>query len=220
MGASNSSDTTCVVLLFMLLILVSLLAYLYRRLNRDTSGQYTVREMVLGKDGLRDRVRSGVVVVETRLGVHLWPRPRPRPSDEEAGEEGEEAGSARDSDVEEGQTQADEQKEGAGGAEGGGGESEHEEEDSEDDYSSMEGTDLRERAKLIKDLDEQADEQEKDRQEGGGKEEGPRKEREEEEEEKEEENRGLLVNLQEFSGSAIWSEEKKEDDTDIDLTAL
>ncbi|XP_063043343.1 cilia- and flagella-associated protein 251 [Engraulis encrasicolus] len=237
MAASNGP---VVVLLLLLVILVALLSFLYWRLNRDTNGQYTVREMVLGKDGLRDRMVSGVAAMETRLGVNLLPRPRT--GDDGDGEDARDQGSSgqlvRDRDLEKGgssqveeeerrrRKEEEEEQRADGRAENGHTdrrqeeEEEDEEEDSEDDYSSMGGTDLRVRAKLMEEVDEEVEEQERDKREGGGEEEKTRKEGDEEKEEGE--KRGLLVNLQEFSGSAIWSGETKEaeEDMDTDLTAL
>ncbi|KAG5261237.1 hypothetical protein AALO_G00301570 [Alosa alosa] len=202
MTNSNTPGTTIGVLVALFIILFGLLVYLYRRLNRDTENQYTVRNIVLSEGGLRDRVRSGVVAMEARLGIHLWPRPRPSSEEEEVIGDSQ---PATNEDVETGQNE----RSGDVAAED---KNEHADEgdDSEDDYSSMGGTDLRERAKLMKDVDEGDDQQEGERRRGG----------EGKEEEGEREVGGLLVNLQEFSSSAIWSEEKKDENEDVDLTAL
>lgn len=217
MMSNNNADTTCLVLFFLLVILILLLVYLYRRLNRDTNDQYTIRKLVLDEGGLRDRVRSGVVAVETRLGVHLWPRPRPSSDDEE--EVIGDGQPLKDRDVETGQSPSDNCNQGDGDQ----GKGEHDEgDDSEDDYSSMDGTDLRERANLMKDVEDEDNNQEGERRkEGGRKEEESDKGKEDEKEDgKSTENLGLLVNLQELSGSAIWSGENKDENESIDLTAL
>lgn len=99
-----------------------------RRSNQDSS----VPRLLLG---VRERVRGGIRTLEDRLGFRLWPGGKRGGEDEEEGEgEGEEG--ARKRDVEAG-----------GGGEGGRDKDEEEEGDSSDDYSSLEGIDLKERAK-------------------------------------------------------------------------
>ncbi|XP_061139381.1 uncharacterized protein si:ch211-119e14.1 [Syngnathus typhle] len=76
--------TAIVVLLFFIfVILLLLLIVLYKKLNRETNGQYTLQRVVYGEGGLRDRARTMAAVLENRLGVQLWPHG----SSDEDGEE-------------------------------------------------------------------------------------------------------------------------------------
>ncbi|XP_024290575.1 nuclear polyadenylated RNA-binding protein 3 [Oncorhynchus tshawytscha] len=207
----TTSTRKVLIAFFLLVFLVCLLVFLYMWLNRKTNGQYTVRQLVYGQDGARDRIMAGVRVLEVRLGCRLWPLG----ADEEAIREEEHKNEERD--VERGS----EGRENEGEEEGE--EREDRGDDSSDDYSSMEGCDLRERAKLTGEKEEIREREE---------------EREENMEEKWESKEdgesdegavggeksgggGLLIDLHQFSGSAIWSEDRSEGGRDKDdVTAL
>ncbi|XP_067117826.1 AP-3 complex subunit beta-1 isoform X1 [Osmerus mordax] len=198
----TTSDRVVVTLCFLLVFLILLLAYLYMKLNRETSGQYTLRRMVYREGGVRDRVRGGVRTLETRLGRRLWPL-----NENEEEIEGEESEEERD--VEEGSKRGESEGEGDEG------------DDSSDDYSSLEGCNLRGRAGGAQEREgrreskgsmESEDKKDGAREDGGvkaGLEEG-------------EGNRGgdLQIGLKHFSGSATWSEEQKKQEDDNNVTAF
>ncbi|XP_036407824.1 protein pxr1 isoform X2 [Megalops cyprinoides] len=195
-----------VIFLFILLaLLILLLVYLYKRLNRETDGQYTVRQLVYGKGGVRERVQNGVTAIENRLGVRLRPR---KAEDIEGGEEDD------DREEEERERERASRKDEDSLAE----EEQQQDEDSSD-YSSLEGVDLRERKQLQENAEVKVvSEGEKAEEKGECK-----KEKEEEKgtggEEKNSETGaaagGLLADLKDFSGSAIWAEEQKEGDVTL-----
>ncbi|XP_023665116.1 uncharacterized protein [Paramormyrops kingsleyae] len=196
MSESQSSLTTVILLIFLLAILIVALIYLYKKLNRETDDKYTVHELIYGEDGARQRLQNGVQALESSLGIRIWPRKREEAEGEDVEEQREEHQEDRVEvpDIEQGQehdeTSLDKKAE---------------EEDDSDDYSSMEGVDLREKAKLKENMEEGENEEEE--REGGGAGSGV--------------GGGLLVDLKQFSGSAIWQEEKVEVTVDsCDLTAL
>ncbi|XP_064787827.1 uncharacterized protein si:ch211-119e14.1 [Oncorhynchus masou masou] len=207
----TTSTRKVLITFFLLVFLVCLLVFLYMWLNRKTNGQYTVRQLVYGQDGARDRIMAGVRVLEVRLGRRLWPLG----ADEEAIREEEHKNEERD--VERGS----EGRESEGEEEGD--EREDRGDDSSDDYSSMEGCDLRERAKLTCEKEE-IREREEEREENM-EEKWESKEDGESDEgavggEKSGEG-GLLIDLHQFSGSAIWSEDRSDGGRDKDdVTAL
>lgn len=199
-----SSTPLILALLFFWIILVLVLIYLYKRLNRDTNGQYTVQRFVYKEGGLRDRVIQGIEAVNGFVE-----RIRPQNRDEEAlggdeemnrGEDEEEEGEEEGDSEGQNETNADRDEDEA-------------KDDSSDDYSSV---DLRERVKQNNSTEEQKI---KEEQKEETKDENEEKENEhkEEEGEKDEERVGLLVNIKPFSGSAIWSEEKTDESS---VTAL
>lgn len=71
----DQTTSTFVVLtvFFILVTLVALLVVLYMWLNRQTNGQYTVHQLVLGEGGARDRVRGGVQDLEVWFRRRFWP---------------------------------------------------------------------------------------------------------------------------------------------------
>ncbi|XP_030636773.1 cilia- and flagella-associated protein 251-like [Chanos chanos] len=200
---TDASGTDPAVVLFVFLILlVILLICSYKYLNRETDGRYTIRRLVYQPGGVRDRLRDGVRVVETRFGVHLWPEPR---EDEEAMGQGEGQGGEEEDEEKAcggAGSDAEEQEDGAGKEE-----DREKGDDSSDDYSSI---DLRERAKL----------KNEDKKEAEGSDEQKQEEQRAEEGEKSEERVGLLIDFKPLSGSALWSGEKKDDEESADLTAL
>ncbi|KAL4641487.1 myelin transcription factor 1-like protein [Arapaima gigas] len=198
MTDNGDSNVTVTVLVILLLLLVLLLVYLYKRLNQETDGQYTVHQLVYGKGGALERLNDGARAVESRLGVRLWPHKAAKTEEEEEElKEEEQEQKSQESDVEQGVEGDKEDKA---------------EDNSSDDYSSMEGVDLRERANQSQDQDE--DEKHKEK-----------KEEEEVGQDSMELSRGdgPLVDLEPLSGSVIWEDEKKREgktDGDADLTAL
>lgn len=196
MKDQTTSSFVVLTVFFILVTLVALLVVLYMWLNRQTNGQYTVHQLVLGEGGARDRVRGGVQVLEVWFRRRLWPLSE----DEET--VGEEERRDKEEDVE--RVSEGGECEGEGKKEEGD-EREGRVDDSLDDYSSAEGCGLTESVKVM--------DEKKERRECEGK-------REENMEEKgdskgdegavggEESGRGgLLIHLHQSSGSAIWSED-------------
>ncbi|KAJ8008205.1 hypothetical protein DPEC_G00102390 [Dallia pectoralis] len=185
-------------LFVILVIVIALLVYLYKRLNRETNGQYTIHKLIYGEGGARDWLRDRVRALE------VWSGRRIRllsDNDEAAGEE--EADQVED--VERGSDRGVSQ-------EGDNDDEEGMEDDLSDDYSSLEGCDLRERAKLTE-VNKKMEMVEKNSHDDGEREEGAVG--------GQESGRGLLVDLHPFSGSAIWSGNKEEGDVNAeDVTAL
>ncbi|XP_023830425.1 high mobility group nucleosome-binding domain-containing protein 5-like [Salvelinus sp. IW2-2015] len=210
----TTSSFVVLTVFFILFTLVALLVVLYMWLNRQTNGQYTVHQLVLGEGGARDRVRGGVQVLEVWFRRRLWPLSE----DEET--VGEEEQRDEEEDVERvsegGESEGEGKKEEGDKEEGD--EREGRVDDSSDDYSSAEGCGLTERVKVM--------DAKKERRECEGK-------REENIEEKgdskgdegaaggEESGRGgLLIHLHQYSGSAIWSEDYEGGKDNNDVTAL
>ncbi|XP_051576736.1 nucleolar transcription factor 1-B-like [Myxocyprinus asiaticus] len=198
----SNSTPTVIALLFIWVILVLALVYLYKRLNADTNGQYTVQRVVFAEGGLRDRLRQGVGSVENRFGLHIWPQPHDEEQKVIRGDDGRDEEEDDNDKQNESHANEDEEQE-----------DDDVKDDSLDDYSSV---DLREKANLRKEDKksdaEEVEEKEKQNEAAAGEED------KQGEEEKNEEKVGLLVDLKPFSGSAIWSEENK--DGGNDLTAL
>ncbi|KAG9346965.1 hypothetical protein JZ751_005892 [Albula glossodonta] len=206
-----------VVLLFiMLIVLIVALVYFYRRLNQMSDGEYTIDKLINGKDGARERAGNAVRYIENRFGVRLRPRKR---GDVEEGEEEEEREEQEREQEQERVSEKDAESQV---------EDDRQEEDSSDDYSSLEGCDLRERKRLQEGSEKRkegrrANEDKKEEE----KEEIKAQQKEEKETEGEESREGggatggLLADLKEFSGSAIWAEERKSDgENDGDVTEL
>ncbi|XP_061620598.1 uncharacterized protein si:ch211-119e14.1 [Phyllopteryx taeniolatus] len=68
-----ASSTTNIILLFVIFVGLVVFIILYRKLNRETNGEYTFRRVVYKQGGLRDRARRATAVLETCLRVQLWP---------------------------------------------------------------------------------------------------------------------------------------------------
>ncbi|XP_060729426.1 uncharacterized protein si:ch211-119e14.1 isoform X2 [Tachysurus vachellii] len=172
------------------------------RLNHETKDQYTIQRLVFSEGGLRDRVMRGIAVVEARID-----NMRSQAHDEEQALSSNEDGGV---DKEEGEDNAGQ---GHGENEKTDEKAEEDHNDSSDDYSSI---DLKERVKLNNSKDEKKEKEQeeekvaKDGANGDGS-------KPVEADVKNEERVGLLVDLKTFSGSAIWSEEKKEESN---VTAL
>ncbi|MEQ2266926.1 hypothetical protein XENORESO_021607 [Xenotaenia resolanae] len=206
----SSSISMVLPLFIILIILIILLIFLYKKLNRDANGEYTIRRIVYKEGGVRDRVRGAALAVETHLGVQLWPH------GDDAGEE------MRDVHDEEGEVEASDNQQGSEGSDTDG--EDEQEEDSVDDTgstkekegdkSSVESSEAGEQDRLIDNKPEVKEEEEDKSKE--------KKEEEEQEKGKVEASggTGLLIDLNQFSGSAIWSEEEGGEDRDGDVTAL
>ncbi|XP_061565643.1 protein SDA1 homolog [Cololabis saira] len=187
--ADPSSNRTVWLLGVCLLVLILLLIFFYKKLNKEAEGEYTIRNLVYKEGGVRDVVRGAAVGVGTRLGIQLWPQ------SEEDGEEMQSVGDV-ESPTEDDNSQRDDRD----------GEDEEDEDDDEDntmdqsgeenekrdDASSLEGSEAGEEERL---MDEPKREENLEKVgEAQGKVEAT----------------GLLIDLKQFSGSAIWSEEGAE----------
>ncbi|XP_039997090.1 nucleolar transcription factor 1 [Xiphias gladius] len=198
----TTNNHKVLILLFCLLALIALLIFLYKKLNRETDGEYTIRRMVYKEGGVRDQVRGAAFALGTRLGVRLWPGSETDEDGEEMqevqDEEGqlEEGGSqGRDSEWDDQQEKEDDDAETKGKGD-----------DTSDENSSLEGSEAGDQTRLT-DHPEAKEETEEKVGEGEGKGEASG-------------GAGLLIDLKQFSGSAIWSEEEGGKDSDRDMTAL
>lgn len=199
MTESSSSAVTVPVLLVCLLVLVLLLVLFYKILNKEAEGEYTIRRIVYKEGGVRDRVRGAALALETRLGVQLWPR-------SESEEDGEEMQDMEDEEgrVEEGDSQGYDSEGGDQEDSEGGNQEQGEGGDTSGDNSSLEDSEAGERTRLTDEPEKGEEKEEKDG-EGKGEESG---------------GAGLLIDLHQFSGSAIWSEEGASVSKESDVTAL
>lgn len=190
---------TVLILACCLVCLLLLLLFLYKKLNREADGEYTIRRIIYKEGGVRDQVRGAVAAVETRLGIQLWPH-----SDEEEEmqsiEEGQAAGSHQGDDSS-GEDEEDEDNEDQSG-------SSKEEEDG--NKSCSDSSEAGEQDRLM------GEPEENDVMEGETEE---KQEKEEQGKEEASGNIGLKIDLKQFSGSVIWSEEGGEGQTS-DVTAL
>ncbi|XP_056156541.1 uncharacterized protein si:ch211-119e14.1 [Lampris incognitus] len=217
---NNPSFQIVLTLTLLLAVLVMLLIFMYKKLNKDTNGQYTIRRMIYKEGGVRDRMRSAAMALESFLGIQLWPCSRMR---EEAGEEMCEVGHGA-GDVEMGNQLSESEAEEEGEEKKEEGDERRVENSSSDDYSSMEGCDLKERAKLKDQWEEE------DRAEGHVVRKQTAEKRNEHSESSEDDKcnqvekvrceSGLLIDLHQFSGSAIWSDESKNEDKGNKVTVL
>ncbi|KAK5875898.1 hypothetical protein CesoFtcFv8_026928 [Champsocephalus esox] len=196
----KTSTPTVLILFFCLLGLIVLLVLLYKKLNRDANGEYTVQRMVYKDGGVRDRVRGTVLALGTRFGVQLWPQ-----SDDDGEEmqgvqveEGQvEDGGSQESDSEGDEKENDEEQRSMAKEKDG---------DTSEDNSSVESSEAEEQARLTGQSEAKGEIEEKgDDGEGKGEASG---------------GAGLLVDLKQFSGSAIWSEEEGGEGKNSDITAL
>ncbi|XP_033182449.1 uncharacterized protein si:ch211-119e14.1 [Anabas testudineus] len=204
MGEDSNATKTVLILCFSLLGLVVLLIIFYKKLNKEADGKYTVRNIVYRKGGIRDRVRGAALAVGTCLGVRLWPSSETEEDGEEMQEIQDEEGQVEEGDEQGSDSEGDDEEEQSGERKG-------KEGDSSDDDSSSQGSNQEEQAKL------------KDQQEGETEEKREKKEETVEEEGAKGEasgGPGLLIDLKQFSGSAIWSEEGRCEVKDGDVTAL
>ncbi|XP_035004348.1 uncharacterized protein si:ch211-119e14.1 [Hippoglossus stenolepis] len=184
----RQSTVNIMILSFFLVALLLLLFFFYKKMNQENDGEYTIQRMVLKEGGIRDQTRVAGIALGTRVRARLCPG-------SDSYEEGEEMQEVRD---EEGQVEE-------GGSQGSysEGSSQEEEEDNEEqgkgdntshDSSSSEGLKAGEQTRLT------------DQPEANVEMEGKREEVASRGEERG--GSGLLIDLKQFSGSAIWSEEK------------
>lgn len=197
MASPSSANKTVAILSVVLVLLVVLLVYLYKKLNKEANGQYTIRRMVYKEGGVRDQVRGVVLAVGTRLGIQRW-------HSGDSDKSGEEMQEIHD---EEGELER-------GGSEGSEGEEEGEEEEegqcsdtvSRDSGTSADdsGSEAGEDARLMDHPEETEATKERVEKERG--------------EEKKDDASGsaeLAIDLKQFSGSAIWSEEQTAEINDV-----
>ncbi|XP_078132267.1 uncharacterized protein LOC144534292 [Sander vitreus] len=203
--SENASTQTVLILFFCLMGLIVLLILLYKKLNREASGEYTVRRLVYKEGGIRDRVRGTALALGTRFGVQLWPQSDTGEDEEEMQEvqveavQSDKGGSqgsyseGADQEEEEEEEGEDVEKSGKGG-------------DTSDDNSSVEGSEAGGQARPTDQEKAKGDTEEKvGDEEGKGEASG---------------GAGMLIDLKPFSGSAIWSEEEGGEGKDSDMTAL
>lgn len=196
----SKSLMTILILLIFLLGLMILLFFLYKKLNREADGKYTIENMVYKEGGIRDRVRGAALAVGTRLGVQLW-------SDDKTEEDGEEMQEIQD---EEGQvenggrqgsdSEGDDQEEGDDSTNQGDettGKEDTSDDDNNDDVIVSESSKQEEEGQLI----------EQEALKGGTEKDKVEKVREGEGQAEASGGAGVLIDLKQFSGSAIWSEE-------------
>lgn len=204
----NTATSTVVILSLVLLFLIVVLFVLYKKLNKDTNGDYTIENIIFKEGGVRDQVRGAALALETRLGVQLWPR---SDTDEEGDEMQEihdeeglvEEGDRQGSDSEE-DDQGEEEVEQSGRTKENGGDTSDENSSLEDSEGEEEETTLINQSKPeVK----KGEEQEEKVGDGEGKGEASG-------------GTGLLIDLKQFSGSAIWSEEEGGKGNEIDVTPL
>ncbi|CAG5929247.1 unnamed protein product [Menidia menidia] len=200
------SPGTVTTLFVILLVLVVLLIFLYKKLNREANNEYTVHRLVYKEGGLRDRARGAVFAVESSLGIQLWPR------GDEVGEEMErvEEGQVEDGDSEGVETNEEEKED---EVEGDSTDQSGNAKEKSGDNSSLDSSEAGDQDRLLKEPEEK-DETGEEREEN--------QEKAEVEQAKADASggTGLLINLKQFSGSAIWSEEGRGEGMGGDVTAL
>lgn len=163
------------ILVVCLLCLIILLFFMYKKLSKESNGEYTIRNMVYKDGGIRDQLRGVALTLGSRFGVELWPADNLEMQEVRDEEPQDQNGESRLSEMEEKN-----------------GKAENKDSNSSDDESSMEDSEAGVTARLT---------DEPEREEKG----------EEKEEKLGDEGNGgaeLLINVNQFSGSAIWSEEQ------------
>ncbi|XP_070786150.1 uncharacterized protein [Enoplosus armatus] len=196
----QSSTRTVLIIFFCLIGLIVLLIFLYKKLNREANGEYTVRRMVYKEGGVRDRVRGAALALGSCLGVQLWPRSDTDEEGEEMQEVQDEEGGSQGSDSEGDDQEEEEDSVEQCDTKGKGG-------DTSDDNPSLESLEEEEQARLVDQPQAKGEMREEKVGDGKGKGEASG-------------GAGLLIDLKQFSGSAIWSEERESEGKDNDVTAL
>ncbi|XP_051284409.1 cyclin-dependent kinase 11A [Dicentrarchus labrax] len=199
----SKSKTTVLLLFFCLLGLLALLFFLYKKLNREANGEYTIERIVYKEGGVRDWVRGTALALEARLGVQLWPRG-------DTDEDGEEMQEVQD----------EEQQVEVGSSQGSDSERDEDEDEEEeqcgktsrksitsDDNSYLGDSVGEEHVRLMDEPEAKAETGER----------GEEKSRDGDSKGEASGAPGLLIDLKQISGSAIWSEEGG---MDSDVTAL
>lgn len=200
MTDSENSSTSTVVILFIFLVgLIILLILMYKKLNQEADGEYTIRRMVYKEGGVRDQVRIAAVALGTRLGVQLWHGGDSDKGEEEMqeiqDEEGEmERGGSQGSDSEEEEREEENNEEQCGGT----GRKDSDTSDNDTGSEAGETTRLTGQQEKEEDVEEKV-EKERD---GEGKAESSR-------------SAELSIDLKQFSGSAIWSEDQMGEVRDV-----
>lgn len=204
----SKSTMTVLILFFLLIGLIVLLILLYKKLNKEANGEYTIRRMIYKEGGVRDRMRGAVLALETRLGVQLWPRSDTDEDGEEMQEVQDEEGQVEEGDSQQSDSEEDDQEEDEDGQCS---ETEGKGDDTSGGNSSLECSKAGEETRLIDQSEakgetgENGAEKEEKVEDGEGKCEASG-------------GTGLLIDLKQFSGSAIWSEEGEGRESDV--TAL
>ncbi|XP_054603780.1 histone-lysine N-methyltransferase SETD1B isoform X2 [Nothobranchius furzeri] len=187
------------ILVIVLVLLILLLFCSYKELNKQANGKYTVQEILFKEGGLRDQANNAVMTVRAWIGMlpegNEEGEEMQRVEFEEGQEEG--YGSQQESDND-GENEQDENNEESSNTN-----------DKEDDESSSDSSEAEERVRLmdtpevkIEMVEKQEDMVEEQRpvEVSGG--------------------TGLLIDLKQFSGSAIWSEEGGGEGQSSDTTVL
>ncbi|XP_053198939.1 acidic leucine-rich nuclear phosphoprotein 32 family member B [Scomber japonicus] len=191
----HTSTKTVLLLLSLLVVLIALLIFFYKKLNKENNGDYTIRHIVTKEGGLRDQVRGAATFLGTRLGVQRSPSYNSEQDEEEMQDEeqhsSQHSSQRNDSDDDEQDEEDDEEQPGERKRKGG---------STSDDDSSHIGSDLEEEISLMGQSEATGgDEDGKGEASAGG---------------------GLLINLSQLSGSAIWSDDKGDEVKVCDVTAL
>uniref|UniRef100_A0A1A7WUB7 Uncharacterized protein n=1 Tax=Iconisemion striatum TaxID=60296 RepID=A0A1A7WUB7_9TELE len=190
-------DATVGILVVVLLLLILLLFCSYKELNKQANGKYTIQQILFKEGGLRDQANNAVMTVRAWIGM----LPEGNEEEEEMQrvqfEEGQEEGSQQESDND-GENEQDGNSE----------EQSSNTNDKEDDKSSLDGSEAEERIRLIDTPEvkiEMVDKQDKVEEHGPVEVSG---------------GTGLLIDLKQFSGSVIWSEEGGGEGQSSDVTVL
>ncbi|XP_062300819.1 cyclin-dependent kinase 11B [Scomber scombrus] len=198
----HTSTTTVLLLFFLLIVLVALLIIFYKKLNKENNGEYTISRIVSKEGGLRDQVRGAATFLGTRLGVQRRPSYESEQDEEEMQDEeqhmGEHSSQGSDSEEDEQEEEDDEEQPGETKRKGG---------CTSDDNSSYIGSDLEEEISLMGQSEAKGETGEEKGGDGDGKGEASA-------------GGGLLINLSQLSGSAIWSDDKGDGAKVCDVTAL
>ncbi|XP_060922330.1 uncharacterized protein si:ch211-119e14.1 [Limanda limanda] len=179
----RQSTVNIMILSFILVALLLLLFFLYMKLNQENNDEFTIMRMLFKEGGIRDQARVAAIALGTGIRVRLCPGSDPL-------EEGEEMQEVRDEEgqVEEGGSQWGDSEVGSQEEEGKGDNVSH-------DTSSSEGLKAGEQTRLTDqpEVNVEGEREEEEEVASRGEERG---------------GAGLLIDLKQFAGSAIWSEEK------------
>lgn len=200
---NSVSYASIVGLSLFLVALLLLLFFLYKYLNKEASGKYTVHRIVFRKGGLRDRARRTAVALGNRLGVQLWPQNET--NQDEENEEDEEEASSNESESrnyeDDGIAQVNEQKSDymtdVNDAKGSSGD--NSEDSSDDDEQAEAKPEPQLKAEAVKKTEETVGVDVQENKAG-------------------ETSAPIVISLNQFSGSVLWSEEDKCEGGDV--TAL
>lgn len=191
----STSTRTVVILLFCLIGLIVLLVFLYKKLNQEANGEYTIQHLVYKEGGIRDVVRGAALTLWAHIRLQMRPE---RDADGcESQDEEMNLGGSQGSDSEGDYHEEEDNVEQCSKTEGS-------KDDTSDEDSSLEDAEAGEQTKLT-DQPEQVEKGEE------------KLEKVEDREGRGEASRGagLLIDLKHFSGSAIWSEEGVSEVSDV-----